>query len=75
VVAPQSLDLEVRRLGVPVATLRTQAVPGNSDSLHRLLIGAVKRQGCQPSEVDDFELIVRAAGDQAVLATYVAAGP
>ena len=50
VIAQQSLDLEVRRLGISVATLRTQADPGDSESLHRLLIGAVKRQGCQPSE-------------------------
>jgi hypothetical protein len=59
-VAAESLELEVRRLGVPVATLRTQADPNDTHSLHRLLIGAVKRHGCQPSEVDDFELIVRA---------------
>jgi hypothetical protein len=55
-VATQSLELEVRRLGVPVALLRTQADPSDSESLHHLLIGAVKRHGCQPSEVDDFEL-------------------
>lgn len=74
-VTPRSLDLEIRRLGVSVATLRTQSDPNDSESLHRLLIGAVKRHGCQPSEVDDFELIVRAAGDQTVVATYVAASP
>jgi hypothetical protein len=72
---PQSHEPEVRRLCVPVATLRTQADPNDSASLHRLLIGAIKRQGRQPSEVDDFEMIVRVAGDRAVLATYVAAAP
>jgi len=71
----QSLELEVRRGGVPVSTLRTQADPNDSASLHRLLVGAMKRQGCQPSEVDDFEMIVRVAGYEAVLATYVAAAP
>ncbi|WP_460660872.1 tyrosine-type recombinase/integrase [Kribbella swartbergensis] len=73
--APMPLELEVRRLGVPIATLRTLADPTDTGSLHRLLLGAVKRHGCQPSEVDDFELIVRAAVDQAVVATYVAAAP
>jgi DNA-binding transcriptional regulator YhcF (GntR family) len=74
-VATRPLELEVRRLGVTVARLRTQADPGDGESLHRLLLGAVKRHGCQPADVDDFELIIRAAGDQAVLATYVAAAP
>lgn len=72
---PQSLELEVRRLGVAVATLRTKADPTDSESLHRLLIGAVKRHGCQPAEVEDFELIVRAVGDETMLATYVAVAP
>jgi hypothetical protein len=52
-----------------IATLRTQADPGDGKSLHGLLLGAVKRYGCQLSEIDDFELIVRAAGGRAVLVT------
>jgi integrase/DNA-binding transcriptional regulator YhcF (GntR family) len=70
--ATQELDLEVRRLGHSIAALRTQADPANSSHLHRLLIGAVRRAGHDPSEVDDFELLVRVPGDGAVLATYVA---
>jgi hypothetical protein len=72
---PRPLELEVRRLGAVVATLSTQADPQDGESLHRLLIGAVKRHGCKPTEVDDFELIVRAAGVDAVLTTDVAAAP
>jgi integrase len=56
---PQALELEIRRLGVPVATLRTQADPDDGEALHRLLLGAVRRHGCQPSDIDEFELIVR----------------
>jgi DNA-binding transcriptional regulator YhcF (GntR family) len=76
-VAPsQALELEVRRLGTAIATLRTRADPNDSESLHRLLLGAIKRHGCQPAEIDDFELVVRAAdGDQRVIATYVALAP
>lgn len=53
-----------------------RADPNDSESLHRILLGAVKRHGCQPAEMDDFELVVRAAdGDQRVIATYVALAP
>jgi hypothetical protein len=74
-VATQPLDLEVRRLGLTFAKLRTQADPGDGESLHRLLLGAIRRRGCQPSDIDEFELIVREPGDQSVLATYVATAP
>ncbi|MEU8227316.1 tyrosine-type recombinase/integrase [Kribbella sp. NPDC048915] len=72
---PEAIKLEVRRLGVTVASLETQADPGDTGSLHRLLLGAVKRHGSQPQEIDDFELIVRRPGDDAVLTTYVALAP
>jgi hypothetical protein len=43
-VAPsQALDLEVLRLGTAIAALRTLAVPNDSESLHRLLLGAATR--------------------------------
>ncbi len=73
--ATQALDLEVRRLGTTVATLRTWADSGDTEALHRLLLGAVKRDGGQPSEIEDYELIVRTPGDETVLATYVALSP
>jgi len=52
-----------------------QADPSDTASLHRLLLGAVKRHGSQPQEIDDFELIVRRPGDDAILTTYVALSP
>ena len=70
-----AIELEVRRLGTTVASLQTQADPSDTASLHRLLLGAVKRHGSQPQEIDDFELIVRRPGDDAILTTYVALSP
>jgi integrase/DNA-binding transcriptional regulator YhcF (GntR family) len=71
----QPIDLEVRRLGVAVASLRTNADPSDAESLHRLLLGAVKRHGCQPSDIDEFELVVRVVDSQTPITTYVALEP
>lgn len=48
---------------------------GARNPLHRLLFGALKRLGFEPHEIDDFELIVRRHGDDAILTTYVALSP
>jgi hypothetical protein len=72
---PEAIKLEVCRLGATVASLQTQADPTDTESLHRLLLGAVKRYGSKPQEIDDFELIVRRPGDDAILTTYVALSP
>jgi hypothetical protein len=40
-VGAEAIELEVRRLGITVASLHTQANPGDTESLHRLLLGAV----------------------------------
>lgn len=69
------LDLEVRRIGAMVATLRTNAGPTDAAVLHRLLAGAVKRDGAQPDAIDEYELIVRCSGEPSVMTTYVAASP
>jgi integrase/DNA-binding transcriptional regulator YhcF (GntR family) len=71
----QALELEVRRLGVHVATLRSKVAAQDDDSLHRLLVGAIKRQGGLVAEIEDYELIVRMPGKAEVLATYVALAP
>jgi DNA-binding transcriptional regulator YhcF (GntR family) len=71
----QALELEVRRLGVHVATLRAKVAAQDDDSLHRLLIGAIKRQAGLVAEIEDYELIVRMPGAAEVLATYVALAP
>jgi integrase len=73
--SPQQLDVEILRLGLSVASFRTQANPRDSASLHRLLLGALKRQGARPDDIDEFELVVRAVGDPTVVTTYVAMLP
>ncbi len=69
----QPLDLEVRRLGTTVATLQTNADPADAAVLHRLLVGAMKRDGADLAAVDEYELVVRLASDSVVMTTYVAA--
>lgn len=71
----QQLDLDVLRLGTSVARFSTRANPSDSASLHRLLLGALKRQAAQPADIDEFELVVRLVGDPAVITTYVAMQP
>jgi DNA-binding GntR family transcriptional regulator len=71
----QQLDVEILRLGLSVTTFRTQANPSDSASLHRLLLGALKRQGARPDDIDEFELVARAVGDSTVLTPYVAMLP
>ncbi len=68
----QPLDLEVRRLGATVASLQTNADPADTTTLHRLLVGAVKRDGADLAAIDDYELLVRPVGGSVVMATYVA---
>ena len=70
-----SLDLEVRQLGKVAGKLRTAADPEDSDTLHQLLVQAIKRSGGDVTEIGDYELIVRHAGTDEVVATYVAAAP
>ena len=70
-----SLDLEVRHLGNTASSLRTTADPDDSDTLHRLLVQAIRRSGGVTAEIGDYELVVRRAGTDDVVATYVAAAP
>src|SRR5205814_8187565 len=69
--ARQVLELEVRRLGTPVTTLRAKVAADDDDSLHRLLVAAIKRQGGLLAEIEDYELVVRTPGAAEILATYV----
>jgi integrase/DNA-binding transcriptional regulator YhcF (GntR family) len=70
-----SLDLEVRHRGKAAGKLRTTADPDDSDTLHRLLVQAIRRSGGDAAEIGDYELVVRRAGTDDVVATYVAAAP
>ncbi|TCN36870.1 site-specific recombinase XerD [Kribbella orskensis] len=71
----QILELEVRKLGTSMTTLRAKVAADDDDSLHRLLVGAVKRHGGLPSEIEDYELVVRVPGGVEILTTYVALAP
>ena len=70
-----SLDLEVRHRGRAAGKLRTTADPDDSDTLHRLLVQAIRRSAGDVTEIGDYELVVRYAGTDDVVATYVAAAP
>jgi integrase len=69
------LALEVRRLGATVARLDAHVDPADGVELKRLLVDAVKRDGQSPSTIGEYELVVRRAGEDVALRTFVAAGP
>ena len=65
------VDIEIRRLDTTVAKLRTKADPDDPDVLQRLLVNALKRNGADVAAIGDYELVVRRAGEDAVLMTFV----
>ncbi len=52
--------------------MRNNADPADSTVLHHLLAGAVKRDDADLATIGEYELVVRRAGEPAVVATYVA---
>lgn len=68
----EPLDLEIRKLGQLVSTVRAMADPGDHNALGRLLGAAVKRNGDSPTEIDSYEMVVRRADEHDVLMTFVA---
>jgi integrase len=73
--AQRALDLEVRHLGQVVANFRAHADPSDIAVLHRLLLGAVRRNSDPPEAVEDYELVVRESDASDVITTYVAVAP
>jgi hypothetical protein len=69
------LDLEVRRLGSVVNRLRCTSDPNDSAVLHRLLVDAIRRHGCDVAAIGDYELVVRHVDELEVVTTYVAVAP
>jgi integrase/DNA-binding transcriptional regulator YhcF (GntR family) len=67
------VDIEIRRLDTTVAKLRTKADPDDPDVLQRLLVNALKRNGADVAAIGEHELVVRHAGEDAVLMTFVSA--
>jgi DNA-binding GntR family transcriptional regulator len=68
------LDLEVRHLGRVVHRLRCVADPDDPTTLHSLLVDAIRRDGRNPSDIGDYELVVRRAGQRQIATTFVATG-
>ncbi|MGH3321327.1 MAG: WhiB family transcriptional regulator [Streptosporangiaceae bacterium] len=72
-VGRELLDLTVTRRGAVVAELTGEADPKDPDELRRLLLAAVRRDGRDASQVAEYELQVRYAGERGLLTTFVAA--
>jgi integrase len=68
----EALDLELVHLGQRVRTYRTHGDPNNSEELLQLLLDAIRRTGGQQSNVRDYELVVRYAGERGVVTTFIA---
>lgn len=71
-VGAQPLDLEVRRLGSTVTTLRAVADPDSMTDLHKLLTSAIRRDDAAGADAGDYEMLVRRQGETDVLVTFVA---
>src|SRR5690606_4002439 len=68
----QALDLEIRRLGRTVTTLRAVADPDSAIDLHKLLAGAIRRDNAAGADAGDYEMLVRRQGEAEVITTFVA---
>lgn len=68
----EALDLEVVRLGQRLRKFRTHADPNNSEELLQLLLDAVRRTGGKQTEIRDYELVVRYAGERGEITTFIA---
>lgn len=68
----EALDLEVIRLGQRLRKFRTHADPNNGEELLQLLLDAVRRTGGQQTEIRDYELVVRYAGERGEITTFIA---
>lgn len=63
------LDLDIRHLGKVMANLSAEADPRSAEDLRRLLLGAIRRAGCDETEIENYEMDVR-DGDHLLL-TFV----
>jgi integrase len=72
---PEPLDLEIRKLGQVVSTVRTVADLTDHHVLGSLLGAAVKRNGDATSEIGDYDMVVRRADERKAVMIFVAAVP
>lgn len=68
----EMLDLEVLHRGSTIRKVRAEADPNSAADLRRLLVDAVKRNGGDESEIGDYEMNVRYAGERGLVTTFVA---
>lgn len=73
--SPEPLDLEIRKLGQVVSTVRRVNDPTDYDLLGKLLSAAVTRNGDSRSEIDRYEMVVRRAGEPDSVMIFVASAP
>lgn len=68
---PTTLDLELLHLGVVVRKVRAEVDPNDGQCLRQLLVDAVIRLGGSESQIGQYELNVRAAGQPDLITTFV----
>jgi DNA-binding transcriptional MocR family regulator len=71
--ARQWLDLVVRRRGVVVSRLTTEVNRRSGAELRQVLAGVIRRSGGDAALINEYEMELRAAGDDELLTTFVAA--
>ncbi|MEK6438926.1 tyrosine-type recombinase/integrase [Pseudonocardia sp. T1-2H] len=71
--ARQWLDLVVRHRGVVVSRLTTEVNRRSGAELRQVLAGVIRRSGGDAALINDYEMELRAAGDDELLTTFVAA--
>ncbi|MDQ3786709.1 MAG: tyrosine-type recombinase/integrase [Actinomycetota bacterium] len=72
IVSGEPLDIEVIHLGQSAHRFSTVADPDDTFQMLTLLGDAVRRAGGEPSEIGDYEMVVRYSGERGVVRTFVA---
>lgn len=70
--AGESLDLDILHFGKLCKTIRTLADPTNDVQLVGILASAVRRMGPDAGHIDDYEMVVRYAGERGTITTIAA---
>ena len=68
---PQLLDFVVRHRGEELTRFSAEADPRSAVGLHSLLVEAIHRRGGDAEQIAEYELELRRAGEQALIATFV----
>lgn len=68
----EPVDIEVIHLGRSAHRFSTVADPDDTFQMLGLLVDAVRRADGDPSEIGDYEMVVRYAGERGIIRTFVA---